>query len=121
MLATQSRIFPKLTLYSRKNYEGCRYVWRGNRALRDLKRMYSHLGSLRFYSPSREATLVLFSRANFKGRIRVYRGTTNIPDLQALFDGRGPGSLIISSYCLKPWQIRLIGRTGCLPKGFWVV
>ncbi|SFB21823.1 hypothetical protein SAMN05216312_104517 [Cohnella sp. OV330] len=121
MRATISQLYPRLWLYSKKNYCGCRYVWRGNRALRNLDRLYSHLGSLRFYAPSKEATLVLFSRANFQGHFRIYRGTTNIPDLKSLFGGRGPGSLIISSYCLKAEQVRMIRRTGCLPPGFLVV
>ncbi|MDI4645248.1 hypothetical protein [Cohnella hashimotonis] len=121
MRATISQVYPRLSLFSQKNYKGCRYVWRGNRALRDLRRLYSHLGSLRFFSPSREATLVLFSRPDFQGKFRIYRGTTNIPDLKCLFGGRGPGSLIISRYCLKHEQIKMIRRTGCLPPGFLVV
>lgn len=115
------RLYPRLYLYSERNYCGNRYVWRGNRALRDLSRLYGSLGSLRFYSPWPDATLVLFSRTNFRGRFRIYRGTTNIRDLHTLFDGHGPRSLIIARACLTPEQIRVIRRTGCLPPGFRVV
>ncbi|CAI6052969.1 hypothetical protein [Cohnella sp. JJ-181] len=118
---SHAQVYPRLYLYRDENDCGKRYVWRGNRALRNLDRLYSRLGSLRFYSPSREGTLVLFSQANFQGRYRIYRGTTNIRNLNALFGGQGPGSLIISSYCLKPWQVQMIRRTGCLPAGFVIV
>ncbi|MEK0317648.1 hypothetical protein [Cohnella sp. 56] len=116
-----NQLYPRLYLYSDENYCGNRYVWRGNRALRNLDRLYSRLGSLQFYSPRRDATLVLFSRANFRGRFRIYRGTTNIRNLNALFGGRGVGSLIMTSACLTPSQVREISRTGCLPPGFLVV
>ncbi|MNP09037.1 hypothetical protein D3C76_1011270 [compost metagenome] len=118
MKATISQIFPRLFLYREENYLGRRFVWRGNVGIRNLERRYDDIESLRFFSPSSDATLVLFSRTNFRGAFRVFRGTTNISDLDDIIRGNDPDSLIISSIRLTLEQIREIRRTGVLPEGF---
>lgn len=115
------RRFPILFLFNQTRFRGRRFVWRGNRALRNLGNLYRNdIESLRFISPSGRATLVLFSEPNFRGRFRVFRGTTNIPNLNGFIAGQDPESLIISSRRLSIIEIRRIRRTGILPRGFRV-
>lgn len=114
-------VYPRLYLYSEENYRGRRYVWRGNVGIRNLERRYDDIESLRFYSPSSNATLVLFDRINFQGNFRVFRGTRNIPDLDDIIRGESPESLIISRSRLTLEQIRQIRRTGVLPAGYRTV
>lgn len=120
MKAYVSQVYPRLTLYREENFRGRRFVWRGNVGLRNLERLYDDdIESLRFFSPSPNATLVLFSRRNFRGAFRVFRGTTNIRDLDDIIRGdEDPESIIISSRRLTLEQIRTIRRTGRLPQGF---
>jgi hypothetical protein len=120
MIATisQQEVFPRLFLFSEENFRGRRFVWRGNVGLRNLDRLYDDIESLRFFSPSSNATLVLFDRINFRGNFRVFRGTTNIRDLDDIIRGESPDSLIISRSRLTLDQIRQIRRTGNLPQGF---
>jgi hypothetical protein len=115
---SQQVVFPRLFLYSEENYRGRRFVWRGNVGIRNLERLYDDIGSLRFFSPSSNATLVLFDRPNFRGNFRVFRGTTNIRDLDDIIRGEEPDSLIISRSRLTLAQIRRIRRTGTLPQGY---
>ena len=122
MIATISQaVYPRLYLYSEENYRGRRFVWRGNVGIRNLERLYDDIESLRFYSPSPNATLVLFDRPNFRGNFRVFRGTTNIRDLDDIVRGEGADSLIISRSRLTLDQIRRIRRTGSLPDGYRTV
>ena len=114
-------VYPRLFLYTDENYRGRRFVWRGNVGIRNLERRYDDIESLRFFSPSANATLVLFSQPNFRGRFRVFRGTTNIRDLDDIIRGEDPDSLIISRSRLTLEQIRRIRRTGVLPSGFRTV
>ncbi|CAG7617400.1 hypothetical protein PAESOLCIP111_02021 [Paenibacillus solanacearum] len=116
--ATISQVFPRLTLFREENYRGRRFIWRGNVGLRNLERRYDDIESLRFFSPSANATLVLFSRPRFQGRFRIFRGSVNIADLDDIIAGSDPESLIISSSRLTLAQIRTIQRTGVLPPGF---
>jgi len=116
--ATISQVFPRLTLFREENYRGRRFIWRGNVGLRNLERRFGDIESLRFFSPSANATLVLFSRPRFQGRFRVFRGSVNIADLDDIIAGSDPESLIISSSRLTLAQIRTIRRTGVLPPGF---
>ena len=119
MIATISQVvYPRLYLYSEENYRGRRFVWRGNVGIRNIERLYDDIESLRFYSPSSNATLVLFNRTNFRGNFRVFRGTTNLRDLDDIIRGEEPDSLIISRSRLTLAQIREIRRTGNLPSGF---
>lgn len=111
-------VFPRLFLYRDENFRGRRFVWRGNVGIRNLERLYDDIESLRFFSPSANATLVLFSRPNFRGNFRVFRGTTNLRDLDDIIRGDSPDSLIISRNRLTLEQIRQIRRTGNLPSGF---
>lgn len=111
-------VYPRLYLYSEENYRGRRFVWRGNVGIRNLDRRYDDIESLRFYSPSANATLVLFDRTNFRGNFRVFRGTTNLRDLDDIIRGEEPDSLIISRSRLTLAQIREIRRTGDLPSGY---
>ena len=114
-----SQVYPRLYLYRDENFRGRRFVWRGNVGLRNLERLYDDIESLRFYSPSSNATLVLFSEPNFRGRFRVFRGTVNIRDLDDIIAGdESPESLVISRSRLTLEQIRTIRRTGRLPQGF---
>lgn len=113
------QVFPRLFLYREENFRGRRFVWRGNVGLRSLDRLYDDdIESLRFFSPSADATLVLFTRSNFRGNFRVFRGTTNLRDLDDIIRGDDPESLIISRRRLTLDQIRQIRRTGQLPAGF---
>ncbi len=119
MIATISQtVYPRLYLYRDENYRGRRFVWRGNVGIRNLERRYDDIESLRFYSPSANATLVLFDRTNFRGNFRVFRGTTNLRDLDDIIRGEEPESLIISRSRLTLAQIREIRRTGNLPSGY---
>lgn len=115
-----SPVFPRLRLFQDENFRGRRFTWRGNVGLSNLERLYPRedIESLRFFSPSANATLVLFEGRNFTGRFRVFRGTTNIRDLDDIIAGEEPDSLIISSMRLTLAQIRQIRRTGRLPQGF---
>jgi hypothetical protein len=115
---SQQVVYPRLFLYSEENYRGRRFVWRGNLGIRNLERRYDDIESLRFFSPSSNATLVLFDRPNFRGNFRVFRGTTNIRDLDDIIRGEEPDSLIISRSRLTLDQIRNIRRTGNLPQGY---
>lgn len=118
---SQQVVYPRLYLYTDENFRGRRFVWRGNVGIRDLERTYDDIESLRFFSPSSNATLVLFDRSNFRGNFRVFRGTTNIRDLDDIIRGEEPDSLIISRARLTLAQIRQIRRTGNLPPGFRTV
>lgn len=111
-------VYPRLRLYTEENFRGRRFTWRGNVGLRNLDRLYDDIESLRFFSPSSNATLVLFTRTNFRGNFRVFRGTTNLRDLDDIIRGSDPESLIISDRRLTLAQIREIRRTGRLPSGF---
>jgi hypothetical protein len=111
-------VYPRLYLYTDENYRGRRFVWRGNVGLSNLERLYDDIESLRFYSPSANATLVLFTRPNFRGAYRIIRGTRNIPDLDDIVAGESPDSLIISRVRLTTQQVRNIRNTGNLPSGF---
>jgi hypothetical protein len=115
---SQQVVYPRLFLYSEENYRGRRFVWRGNLGIRNLERRYDDIESLRFFSPSSNATLVLFDRPNFRGNFRVFRGTTNLRDLDDIIRGEEPDSLIISRSRLTLAQIRDIRRTGNLPSGY---
>lgn len=121
MQANVSQVYPRLYLYTDERYLGRRFVWRGNVGIRNLEARYDGIESLRFYSPSANATLVLFTRSNFRGNFRVFRGTRNIPDLDDIIGGNDPESLIISRRRLTLEQIREIRRTGRLPEGFRTV
>lgn len=118
---SQQVVYPRLRLWTDENFRGRRFTWRGNVGLRNLDRLYGGIESLRFFSPSANATLVLFSRSNFRGNFRVFRGTTNLPDLDDIIRGDDPESLIISNRRLTLAQIREIRRTGRLPSGFRTV
>lgn len=111
-------VYPRLFLYREENYRGRRFVLRGNVGVRNIERRYDDIESLRFFSPSSNATLVLFDRPNFRGNFRVFRGTTNIRDLDDIIRGEDADSLIISRSRLTLEQIRRIRRTGNLPEGF---
>jgi hypothetical protein len=115
---SQQVVYPRLRLWTDENFRGRRFTWRGNVGLRNLDRLYDGIESLRFFSPSSNATLVLFSRSNFRGNFRVFRGTTNLADLDDIINGSDPESLIISNRRLTLDQIRQIRRTGNLPSGF---
>ncbi|MDO7907795.1 hypothetical protein Q5741_15390 [Paenibacillus sp. JX-17] len=113
------RRFPRLFLFSDKNYRGRRFVWRGNVGLRNLDNLYPRgIESLRFFSPNPNATLVLFSRPNFQGKFKIYRGITNIADLERVFAQGEVKSLVSANFFLSPQQIRLIRTTCALPPGF---
>jgi len=118
---SQQVVYPRLRLWTDENFRERRFTWRGNVGLRNLDRLYGGIESLRFFSPSANATLVLFSRSNFRGNFRVFRGTTNLPDLDDIIRGDDPESLIISNRRLTLAQIREIRRTGRLPSGFRTV
>lgn len=118
---SQQAVYPRLFLYREENFRERRFVWRGNVGIRNLERRYDDIESLRFFSPSANATLVLFERPNFRGNFRVFRGTTNIRDLDDIIGGENPESLIISRSRLTLNQIRQIRRTGNLPSGYRTV
>ena len=119
---TKKPVYPRLYLYKVKNYGGRRFVWRGNVGIRNLNSTYSGgINSLRFYSPSADATLVLFDQANFTGNFRLFRGTTDLPDLDAAVCNSKPVSLIISQSPLTIAQIQQISRSGTLPPGYRTV
>ncbi|WP_055110047.1 hypothetical protein [Paenibacillus ihumii] len=111
-------IFPRLRLFREEDFRGRRFVVRGNVGIRNLDRSFGDIESLRFFSPSANATLVLFSRRNFRGRFRVFRGVTNIADLDDIIGDNDPESIISSNSRLSLDQIRAIRRTGNLPSGF---
>lgn len=117
-LTISQEVFPRLFLFRDENFRGRRFVWRGNVGIRNLERLYDDIESLRFFSPSANATLVLFSRPNFRGAFRIFRGTRNIADLDDIVAGESPDSLIISRRRLTVAQVRNIRRTGNLPQGF---
>ncbi|MNJ57920.1 hypothetical protein D3C77_535310 [compost metagenome] len=109
---------PRLSLFREEDYSGRRFIIRGNVGIRNLDRSFGDIESLRFFSPSSNATLVLFSRRNFQGRFRVFRGVTNIADLDDIIFGNDPESIISSNSRLSLEQIRAVRRTGILPNGF---
>nr|WP_072335354.1 MULTISPECIES: hypothetical protein [unclassified Paenibacillus] len=118
MKATISQVYPRLYLYRDENYTGRRFVLRGNLGVRNLERRYDDVESLRFYSPSANATLVLFTRTNFRGSFRVFRGSVNLRDLDDIIGDNDAESLIMSNSRLTLEQIRTIRRTGNLPSGY---
>jgi len=118
IVTISQEVFPRLFLYRDENFRGRRFVWRGNVGLANLDRLYDDIESLRFFSPSANATLVLFTRPNFRGNFRIFRGTRNIADLDDIIGGDDPESLIISRSRLTVAQVRNIRSTGNLPAGF---
>lgn len=115
---TQVRL-PRLTLYSDENFRGRSRVFRGNRAIRNIDRIFDEPKSLRFRSNGRGATLVLFSRNNFQGSFRMIRLSRGIADVER-FLGFEVHSIIMSSSRLTLQQVLTIHRTGRLPRRFRV-
>lgn len=111
--------YPRLTLYSEERYRGSSIILRGNLGIRNMDSgRYDDVESLRFFSPSSNATLVLFTRTNFRGNFRVFRGNRNLADLDDIIGGNDPESLISSNSRLTLAQIRAIRDTGRLPSGY---
>ena len=118
MRKTQLRL-PRLTLYRDENFRGRIRVFRGNRAIRNIDRIFDEPENLRFRSNGRGATLVLFSRNNFQGAFRIIRLSRSIADVER-FLGFEVHSIIMSSSRLTLQQVVTIRRTGRLPQRFRV-
>lgn len=116
-----SQTYPRLTVYSDENFRGRSRIFRGNTGLRNLDNILGGVESLRFFSTSRNATLVVFTRPNFQGGFRVFRGNTNLRDLDDLIRGNDVESLISTNQRLTLAEIRAIRRNRRLPAGYELV
>ncbi|OAS24008.1 hypothetical protein [Paenibacillus oryzisoli] len=111
-------IYPRLTVYSEKYYQGGSAILSGNIGIPNFDLPLGGMESLRFFSTNPNSTLVLFSLTRFRGDFRVFHGVRNVSDFDNIINGNDANSLISTNKYLTLRQIRAIRDSGRLPSGY---